>query len=89
MCKKYFAFGALFTALIKAELRRVFTVKLEINTIFTPKETHSLTILMILLTKRSLLTSELLMSLEYKKQQHWETVGVFLLLLLLLVRVEQ
>ena len=44
---KYFAFGALFTALIKAELSRLFTVKLEINTLFTPKAIHSLAILMV------------------------------------------
>ena len=53
-----FSFRALFTALIKVELRRVFNVKLEMNTPFTPKETHSLAILMALFVTRSLLTSK-------------------------------
>ena len=59
----HLVFRVFFTALIKAELRQVFTVKLEINTLFTPKATHSLAILMILSTTRSLLTSEFKMSL--------------------------
>ena len=68
---RHFAFKVLFTALIKAKLRREFTVKLEINTVFTPKGTHSLTILMILAATRSLFTSELLMSfVSYVKQQY-------------------
>ena len=60
---RYLAFRVLFTALIKAELRRVFTVKIEINTFFTPKATHYLVILMILSATRSLLASEFIMSL--------------------------
>ena len=45
-------------SLIKAERRRVFTVKLEINTIFTLKSTQSLAILMIMSATRFLLFSE-------------------------------
>ena len=56
-------FMVLFTAPINFELRQVFTIKLETNTLFTPKATHSLTVLMILSTARSLLTSEFMMSL--------------------------
>ena len=60
---RHLAFRVLFTALVKAELRRVFTVKLEINTLFTPKATDYLAIFMILSATRSLLTSEFVMSL--------------------------
>ena len=45
-------------SLTKAERRRVFTVKLEINTIFTLKSTQSLAILMIMSATRFLSFSE-------------------------------
>ena len=35
------AFRALFTALRKAELRRVFTIMFEINALLIPKASHS------------------------------------------------
>ena len=38
----HLAFRVLFTALIKAELHRLFTVKLEVNTLFAPKDKHIL-----------------------------------------------
>ena len=57
---RHLAFRAFFTALIKVELRRVFTVKLEMYTLFIVKTTHSLVVLMILSAARSLLTSEFL-----------------------------
>ena len=60
---RHLAFRVLFTALINAKLCQVFTIKLEINTLFTPKATHSLAILMILSATRFLLTSEFMMSL--------------------------
>ena len=60
LCLRHLAFRAFFTALIKVELRRVFTVKLEMYTLFTVKTTHSLGMLMILSAARSLLTSEFL-----------------------------
>ena len=41
---RHLALRDLFPALIKAELHRVFTIKLEINTLFTPKATHSINI---------------------------------------------
>ena len=41
----------------------MFTVKLDINTLFTPKATHSVAILMIPSATRFLLTSEFTMSL--------------------------
>ena len=46
---KYLAFRPLCTALIKAELYRAVTVKLEINTLFTPRATYFLAIFMTLL----------------------------------------
>ena len=54
MCLSPLALGVLFTALIKAEMCIAFTVKLEINTLFTPKTTNSLEMLMILSAARSL-----------------------------------
>ena len=45
LCMRYLAFRVLFTAQIKAEFRRVFTIKFETNSLFTPKATHSLAIL--------------------------------------------
>ena len=41
---RHLALRDLVPALIKAELHRVFTIKLEINTLFTPKATHSINI---------------------------------------------
>ena len=60
------AFRVLFIALINTKLSRVFTVKLEINTLFTPKATHSVAILMILSATRSLLTSKFMMSCSFR-----------------------
>ena len=56
---RHLIFRILFTALIKADLRRAVIVKLEIRSLFKPKATHSLAVLMILLVRRSLLTSEI------------------------------
>ena len=55
---RYLAFRAFFTALIKVEFRRMLTVKLEINTLFTPKATFSSDID----DTRSLLPSEFMIS---------------------------
>ena len=44
-------------------MRRLFTIKLDINTLFTPKATHSPAILLILSAIRFLLTSEFMISL--------------------------
>ena len=41
---RHLALRYLVPALIKAELHRVFTIKLEINALFAPKATHSINI---------------------------------------------
>ena len=41
---RHLALRDLVPALIKAELHRVFTIKLEINALFAPKATHSINI---------------------------------------------
>lgn len=60
---RHLSFRVLFKAIIIAELRQVFTVKLDINTVFTPKTTQSPAILTILSATRSLLTSKFMMLL--------------------------
>ena len=60
---RHLGLRVLFTAVIKVELCQVFAVKLEINTLFTTKATHSLAILMILWATRFLLASEFKMPL--------------------------
>ena len=59
---RHLALRDLFPALIKAELHRVFTIKLEINTFFTPKATHSINIDDTVVCK-IFITSEFMMSL--------------------------